>query len=93
MSRREKPSRDVKAVSDFNAASDVIKEVQRNNRPLILTDGGEVQAVVLTAFEYAQLLDTIDLLNAVIEGLGEIADGEGIPHEEVKAQLLARFQK
>jgi PHD/YefM family antitoxin component YafN of YafNO toxin-antitoxin module len=93
MSRREKTNGDVKPVSDFKAVSDIVKEVQRNNRPLILTDNGEAQAVVLTAFEYAQLLDTIDLLNDIIESEREFAEGKGITHEKVKAQLLARFRK
>ena len=92
MSRREKPKRDVRPLSDLGtAASEAIREVQESGRPLVLTEAGEAQAVVLSATDYAQMLDTIDLLNDIVVSLGEAEDGQVYSNDEAKAEVLRRL--
>lgn len=49
------------------------------------------RTVVVDAEEYEDLLYTVDLLQGLHEAERELAEGRGIPHERVKAELLRKF--
>lgn len=87
--RRMRTQHDIKPVSEFrsNAAS-LIQQVQDGRRPLILTQHGHSAAVVLAASEYDRLMDELELLRDVAQAERQLDEGQGIPHDQARAQLL-----
>ena len=87
-----KPSEDVQPLSAFRAnAAGFIEQLRHTKRPLVLTQHGKSAAVVLDVQEYEALVDEVELLRDIHEARAQLARGEGIPHEEVAAQLRARL--
>lgn len=83
---------DVQPVSEFRQnAARFVQQVRETRRPLVLTQHGKSAAVLLDVEEYERLLDQIDVVRSVAEGLAEIQRGEAMPHEEVVARLASEF--
>ena len=87
-----KPSQDVQPLSAFRAnAAGFLDQVRSTKRPLILTQHGKGAAVVLDVDQYEALVDEIEVIRDIRQAKAELARGEGIPHEEVVAELRARL--
>jgi hypothetical protein len=52
---------------------------------------GPHRTVVLDLQEYEDLLYTIDLLKGILVAEREVREGGGIPHEQVMAELRAKY--
>lgn len=89
-----KPSQDVQPLSAFRAnAAGFLDQVRSTKRPLVLTQHGKSAAVVLDVDEYEALVDEIEVIRDIRQAKAELARGEGIPHEEVVAELRARLNR
>ena len=89
-----KPSQDVQPLSAFRAnAACFLDQVRSTKRPLVLTQHGKSAAVVLDVDQYEALVDEIEVIRDIRQGKAELARGEGIPHEEVVAELRARLKR
>jgi len=89
-----RPSTDVLPVTEFRAnTSTLLIRLHASKRPVVLTQHGRSAAVVMDVGVYEGLLDEIDLLRDIRISEEQIARGEGIPHEEVVAELRARLIK
>ena len=89
-----KPSQDVQPLSAFRAnAAGFLDQVRSTKRPLVLTQHGKSAAVVLDVDQYEALVDEIEVIRDIRQGKAELARGEGIPHEEVVAELRARLKR
>jgi antitoxin YefM len=87
-----KPSQDVQPLSALRAnAAGFLDQVRSTKRPLILTQHGKSAAVVLDVDQYEALVDEIEVIRDIRQAKAELARGEGIPHEEVVAELRARL--
>jgi prevent-host-death family protein len=87
-----KPSKDVQPLSAFRAnAAGFLDQVRSTKRPLVLTQHGKSAAVVLDVDQYEALIDEIELIRDIRQAKAELARGEGIPHDEVVAELRARL--
>jgi len=95
MSRRQpKLDRDIRPVSDFRAnAAELIEEVRRSGRPLVLTQRGHSAAVVLGVAEYERMVEEIEVLSDVRTAIRQIENGEGISNRDAKAELRRRFTR
>jgi prevent-host-death family protein len=95
MARRPpKLDRDIKPVSDFRAnAAELIEQVRRSGRPLVLTQRGHSAAVVLGVSEYENLLEEIEVLSDIRTAVQQIDEGKGVSNREAKAELRRRFQR
>jgi antitoxin YefM len=92
MGRVPKLDRDIKPVSDFRAnAAELIEQVRRSGRPLVLTQRGHSAAVVLGVAEYERMIEEIELLSDVRIALKQVANGEGVSNRDAKAELRRRF--
>lgn len=49
------------------------------------------RTVVLDAADYEEMLYRMDLLEGIAEGMGDAAAGRTVPHDEVMADLMARY--
>ncbi len=86
-----KPSQDVQPLSAFRAnAAGFLDQVRSTKRPLVLTQHGKSAAVVLDVDQYEALVDEIEVIRDIRQAKAQLARGEGIPHEEVVAELRAR---
>lgn len=89
-----KPSQDVQPLSAFRAnAAGFLDQVRSTKRPLVLTQHGKSAAVVLDVDEYEALIDEIEVIRDIRQAKAELARGEGIPHDEVVAELRARLTR
>ena len=87
-----RPSTDVLPVTEFRAnTSAMLTRMHANKRPVILTQHGRGTAVVMDVDVYERLLDEMDLLRDLHIAEAQIARGEGIPHEQVVAELRERL--
>ena len=91
---RLRPSQDVQPLSAFRAnAAGFLDQVRETKRPLVLTQHGKSAAVVLDVDEYEALVEQVELIRDIRDARAEMARGEGIPHEEVVAELRARLKR
>jgi antitoxin YefM len=91
---RLRPSQDVQPLSAFRAnAAGFIDQVRETKRPLVLTQHGKSAAVVLDVDEYEALVEQVELIRDIRDARAEMARGEGIPHEDVVAELRARLKR
>ncbi len=92
--RRIQLNEDIKPVTEFRAnAAALIDQVRATRRPLVLTQRGYSAAVVIDVAEYERLLEEIDLLRDIQTAEAQVAAGEGVPHEEARAQVLTALQR
>jgi antitoxin YefM len=91
---RLKPSTDIQPLSAFRAnAAGFLKKVRDSRRPLVLTQHGKSAAVVLDVEQYDALMEELEVIREIKEARAQLARGEGIPHDEVMAQLRARVTR
>ncbi len=89
-----KPSQDVQPLSAFRAnAAGFLDQVRSTKRPLVLTQHGKSAAVVLDVDQYEALVDEIEVIRDIRQAKEELARGEGIPHDDVVAELRARLSR
>ena len=85
-----KPSQDVQPLSAFRAnAAGFLEQLRETKRPLVLTQHGKSAAVVLDVDEYEALMEELEVIRDIRQAKAELARGEGIPHEQVVAELRA----
>jgi len=81
-------SEDVKQVSELKTRSaEIIGQVRRTRRPVLLTRRGRGVAVLLGVDEYERLIERQSFVEAVEAGAKAAADGDLHPHEEALAIL------
>ena len=84
-----KPTQDIQSLTAFRAnVASFVDQVRQTRRPLVLTQHGQSAAVLLGAAEYEALIEELEVLRDISISERQLAEGKGIPHEEVKAQLL-----
>jgi antitoxin YefM len=89
-----KPSQDVQPLPAFRQdAAGFLEQIRATKRPLLLTQHGKSAAVVLDIDQYEALVDEIELIRDIRQAKSELARGEGIPHEDVVAELRERLNR
>ncbi len=85
---------DIQPVSDFRAnAAAVIDRVRQSGRPVVLTQRGRGTAVLVDIRRYQDLVEENEVLRDIHASLVDIAEGRTLSHEEVMANLRARYEK
>jgi antitoxin YefM len=89
-----RPSVDVRPVTEFRShASEVLEQVQKTKRPVILTQHGRSAAVLLDVEVYEALMDEVAVVRDVQTAEGQLDAGLGLPHKAVEARLRERHLK
>ena len=92
--QRIKIDQDIKPLSEVRIGiANYIKQVRDTKRPVIITQHGKGVAVLLDASEYENMQEKLELLTDVQTSLSQLAEGQGIAHEEAKDSILKRLQK
>jgi antitoxin YefM len=91
--RRPHLQDDIKPVTEFRAhAAELIDQVQRTRRALILTQRGHSAAVVIGVGEYERLVEELELLRDIHTAEGQLSRGEGVSHEDARARVLSALR-
>ena len=91
---RPRFSQDIRPLSEFRAnAAAFIQQVRSTRRPLVLTQHGRGAAVLLDIDEYERLIEQAELIEDVHTAERQLAAGQGIDHEEAKAEALRRLRR
>lgn len=81
---------DIRPVTEFRAhAAELIEQVQTTRRALVLTQRGHSAAVVVDVGEYERLMEELELLRDIHAAEGQLAQGQGVPHETARARVLS----
>ena len=76
-------SEDVRTLTDLKVrSSEIVRQLQRTHRPVLLTRRGRGVAVILNLEQYEHLVDRAEFVEAVQEGAEAVARGDVHPHEE-----------
>jgi antitoxin YefM len=87
-------SEDVRPLSEFRAnAAAFVEQVQTTQRPIVLTQHGRSAAVLLNVLEYERLVERAEVLDDIRIAEEQIARGEGVEHDVVEQEVLARFRR
>ena len=83
---------DIRPLSEFRSGvASFIKQVSDTRRPLVLTQHGRGVAVVVDIREFEAMRERLAILEDIEVSRAQLAAGEGIPHDEVKARVLKRL--
>jgi prevent-host-death family protein len=81
-------SEDIRPISDLKiSAADVVDQVRKTRRPVLLTRRGHGVAVLLDLEEYERLVDRVAFIEAVDRGARAAASGDLHPNEEAMGIL------
>ncbi len=85
---------DIIPLSEFRAnTAKFVKQINETKRPLILTQHGKSTAVLLDVASYQALIEKIELLQDIQISERQIKEGKFLTHDQVKQELLERYQK
>jgi prevent-host-death family protein len=83
-----KPTEDIQPLTAFRAnVASFVDQVRETGRPLVLTQHGRSAAVLLGAADYEALIEELEVLRDIQVSERELAEGRGIPHEQVAQEL------
>jgi antitoxin YefM len=89
-----KIDQDIQSMSDFRSGvAGYVKQVRETKRPLVITQHGKGVAVLLDAAEYDAMQEKIELLQAIHTAEQQLANGEGVDHDDALKQLLGKYDQ
>lgn len=87
-------TRDIRPLTEFRSKmADMVKELNRANRPLFLTQHGRPVAVVLAPEDYVELMEKAEFIEAVRKGEASLDDGRGMSREQAIEQVRKARKK
>jgi len=86
--------KDVKPISEFRAnATNLIEQVNKTKRLLVITQHGKSSAILLDVSEYEALLDKIEFLTDLAEAEEDIKKKRVYSSEKIKEMFDKRTKK
>ncbi len=85
---------DIKPVTYMKTrAAEMLREVKRSRRPMVITQHGEAQAVLLDVATYEALRDAKCLLQLTAQGEAQVEAGRTLPQAEVFARVRQKIAR
>jgi hypothetical protein len=82
---------DIRSLSGFKRNTvDLLSRLRKTGNPLVLTINGKAELVVKDAAAYQALLDRIDAIEAIQDGLADVKGGRTKPARQVFDRLRRR---
>jgi len=92
--RRLRLDEDIRPLSEFQEnASKLLDEIRSTRRALVLTEGGRSAAVVVDVSEFEELIEELETLRDIHLAEQQISDGQGVPHEVAREQVLSALKR
>lgn len=80
---------DIRPLSEFRAGvASFVKHVHETRRPMVLTQRGRGVAVLMDAHEFEVMQERLEILQDIYLAEEQLAAGEGVPHENARAEVL-----
>jgi prevent-host-death family protein len=87
-------STDIKPVTYLKSkAADLLRQVNENHRPIIITQNGEPRAVLQDPKSYESMRNAIGILKLISQGEEEIRAGKSKPQEKVFRGIEEALEK
>lgn len=84
---------DIKPLSEFQAGvSSCVAQVTATKRPMLLTQDGRGVAVLVDVGEFEAMQSRLELLDEIHKAEAQIAQGEGVSHEEARKLVMERIK-
>jgi len=84
---------DIKPVSYVKShIAEIIKNINDNHRPIIITQNGEAKGVFIDTESYQNMRNTISLMKLVMEAEKDIESGNVISQEEVFSSIEKKLE-
>jgi len=81
-------TQDIHSLTAFKRkSSDLMKQMKKTGRPLVLTVNGKAEAVLVDAAAYQQVADQLDAIAAIREGMEDLEKGFGRDADEFFDEL------
>lgn len=82
---------DIRSLSEFKRNShELMQHLRESGRPMVLTVNGKAQIVVQDAASYQKLLDRLEAIEGVREGLEDLAEGRTSPARQALREIQKR---
>ena len=89
---RVRVDEDIRPLSEFRAGiAKFVKQIHETRRPMVLTQRGRGVAVLVDVQEYEKMQERLEVLEEVYRAEEQIADGDGVSHEEAKLRILSKL--
>lgn len=89
---RVRVDEDIRPLSEFRAGvATFVKQIHETRRPMVLTQRGRGVAVLVDVQEYERMQGRLELLEEIYKAEEQLANGEGISHEQAKSRVLGRL--
>ncbi len=89
-----KYNQDIRPVTYLKTNSaDLIKEVQKNKRPIFVTQNGEAKIVLQDLEEYQRQKDTLLMLKMIALGEREIRSGDVVEQDKLFSKIQKKLDK
>jgi len=81
-------SKDIKSITYLKSrAADLLKQINQNHRPVVITQNGESKAILQDPESYENMRNAIGILKLISQGEKDIKDGKAKSQEEVFANI------
>ncbi len=85
-----KYSESIKPISYFKShMAQILRTIKETQEPMIITQNGEAEAVVLDIHHFERMQETLAMLELIAQGRKELAEGKYQPAGEVFAEIPA----
>ena len=88
-----KVAEDIKSLTYVKDPAEVIREINTNRRPIVITQKGSARAVLIDIDSYEKQKNTLFMLKLVAQGEKDIKYGDFIEQEEFFEVMDHRFQQ
>ena len=79
---------DIRSLSEFKRNTvDLLERLRKTGHPLVLTINGKAELVVQDAAAYQALLDRVEAIEGIQQGLADVKAGRSKPARQVFARL------
>ncbi len=80
---------DIQPLSEFRSrVAFYLEKVNKDKRPLVITQNGKSAAILLGVTEYERMVDKIEILEDIKLAEKQISKGSGVNHSIVKKRKL-----
>ena len=77
-------TQDIRTLTDFKRHTNgMIRQIQKNGRPVVLTVKGKAEAVVMDASTYQRMADSLSAIAGIRRGLAQAKKGKGRSVDDV----------
>jgi len=73
--------------------AEIIKNINTNHRPIIITQNGEAKGVFIDSDSYQKMKNTNNMIKLLILSENEMSKNDGIEQNEVFKQFDEKFKK